>query len=225
MTLPELIKEYRIKHNISQRQFALRCGVSNANISMIEKNLNPKTGQPLVPTLPMLHKIAKGMNMTIDELFAAVEDFRVDMTSGNTPEVASDTVTFPVIGEIAAGYDLFAEQSYDTTDTVEIPLSYFKGKDRMNFLILRVRGDSMYPMYLDKDIVLVERSDDKPESGKVLAVRYEDFATIKKVEFDDAFEKVKFIPINPMYQIKELSPEEKEQFEFIGYPRRLIRDL
>jgi len=225
MTLSELIKDFRISHNMSQRQFAQRCGVSNANISMIEKNLNPKTGQPLVPTLPMLRKIAYGMNMTIDELFAAVEGFRVDLSTDNPPEIAADTITFPVIGEIAAGYDCFAEQSYDTTDTVEIPKSYLKGKNQADFLVLRVRGESMYPMYLNNDIVLVERSEEKPASGQILAVRYEDFATIKKVEFDDAFEHVKFIPINPMYPTKELTTEEKEQFEFIGYPKVLVRNI
>lgn len=145
--------------------------------------------------------------------------------TSNTPEIAADTVTFPVIGEIAAGYDCFAEQSYDTSDTVEIPKSYLKGKNQTDFLVLRVRGESMYPMYLNNDIVLVERSEEKPASGQILAVRYEDFATIKKVEFDDAFEHVKFIPINPMYPTKELSTEEKEQFAFIGYPKVLVRNI
>ena len=79
MKLSEFITNYRAKNGLSQRQFAQRCGISHVTISYIEKNLNPHTGNPIVPTLPMLNKIAAGMNLTIDDLLDRVEDFRVSM--------------------------------------------------------------------------------------------------------------------------------------------------
>lgn len=45
MTLGEIIVKYRLEHGLSQRQFALRCGLSNGYIAMIEKNRNPATGK------------------------------------------------------------------------------------------------------------------------------------------------------------------------------------
>ena len=90
MTLSELIKEYRKQNSLSQRQFALKCGVSNVHISMIENNKNPKTGQPLTPTLPMLKKIADGMNISLDRLFAITDDFMIDMTSPLDAEFSPD---------------------------------------------------------------------------------------------------------------------------------------
>jgi len=80
MTIREIIIEYRTKNNLSQRQFAERCGVSNGYISMLENDINPSTGKPAIPTLKMLRKIAKGMNMTIDELLAANETLLVGLS-------------------------------------------------------------------------------------------------------------------------------------------------
>ena len=81
MTLRELIIQYREKNGLSQRQFAERCGISNGYISMIETDLNPKTGKPAVPSLKMMRKIAFGMNMTLDELLAAVDELIVDISA------------------------------------------------------------------------------------------------------------------------------------------------
>lgn len=79
MTLAELISDYRKSHNLSQRQMGMQCGLSTGYISLIEKEVNPQTGKPMVPTLTVLNKIAKGMGITIDELIATCDDMPVDM--------------------------------------------------------------------------------------------------------------------------------------------------
>ena len=79
MTLAELISEYRQSPNLSQRQMGVQCGLSTGYISLIEKEVNPQTGKPMVPTLTVLNKIAKGMGITIDELIATCDDMPVDM--------------------------------------------------------------------------------------------------------------------------------------------------
>ena len=61
MTLSDFVKEYRKEHDLSQRLFAAICGLSNGYISMLERNLNPKTGLPLTPSLPALKKISTVM--------------------------------------------------------------------------------------------------------------------------------------------------------------------
>ena len=90
MTLSELVVEYRAEHNLSQRQFAIQCGVSNGYIAMLEKNLNPKTGLPLIPKIPSLAKIASGMGMTLSELFTVVEDMPVDLSYEDEKKPATD---------------------------------------------------------------------------------------------------------------------------------------
>ena len=81
MTIREIILKYREENNLSQRQFAERCGVSNGYISMLENDVNPSTDKPAVPSLTMLRKIAKGMNMSIDELLAANETLLVELSA------------------------------------------------------------------------------------------------------------------------------------------------
>ena len=113
MTLSELLKEYRKKHELSQRQFANKCGVSNANISMIENNMNPKTGQPLTPSLPMLKKIAGGMNLSLDELFSLTDDFMIDLSNGQSYD--QKTILDPDVQELASQI-----QKLDAEDRAEI---------------------------------------------------------------------------------------------------------
>ena len=81
MKFAELIYNYRTEHGLSQRQFAARCGVSNGYISMIEKNMNPKTGLPLVPSMQQCAKIAQVMGISLQELFSLVDDMPIDLSS------------------------------------------------------------------------------------------------------------------------------------------------
>lgn len=68
MILGDIVLKYREDHHLSQRQFAMKCGISNGYLSMIEKNENPSTGKPLIVSLPILKSIASAMNMPLDEL-------------------------------------------------------------------------------------------------------------------------------------------------------------
>ncbi len=80
MKLGTFVKTYRKEHgNISQRELAEKCGLSNAIISMIEKGMNPSTSQPITPTLPTLRKLSAGMNITLDDLFNAVDEMNVSL--------------------------------------------------------------------------------------------------------------------------------------------------
>ena len=74
MTLSELIIEYRNEHGISQRQMASQCKLSTGYISLIEKETNPQTGKPMVPSLAVLNKLAKGMGITLDKLLSVCDD-------------------------------------------------------------------------------------------------------------------------------------------------------
>lgn len=81
MTLGEIIKEYREKNGISQRRFAAMCGLSNGYISMLEKNCNPNTGEPLIPSLPALKAVASAIGITLDDLLAKIGVMPVDLGS------------------------------------------------------------------------------------------------------------------------------------------------
>ena len=74
MKLSELIRDYRSRNQISQREFSRKCGLSNTYISFLEKEINPKTGRPLVPTIEQYKKISNGMDISVQELFELLDD-------------------------------------------------------------------------------------------------------------------------------------------------------
>lgn len=81
MTLGEIVKEYRKKNKLSLREFASRCGMSHSYIAMIENEENSKTGEPIIPTITTINKIAKGMGRTIDSVIAEADDMLVSLSA------------------------------------------------------------------------------------------------------------------------------------------------
>ena len=88
MKLSNIVIDYRNRMQISQREFARRCGLSNSYISFIENEYNPRTGKPIVPTIEQYQKIASCMDMSVHQLFELLdEDSPVDLhLPSQTPE-------------------------------------------------------------------------------------------------------------------------------------------
>ena len=98
MTIGEVIKEYREKNDISQRQFAKMCGVSNGYISMVERAHHPRTGEPITPSISALKSIASAMHLTLNELLILADDMQIDLSeSSNTKK--ENTPTYAEKGE------------------------------------------------------------------------------------------------------------------------------
>ena len=197
MTLSDYLVQYRRQHDLSQRQFALRCGVSNGYISMLERNINPTTGEAPVPSLPTLKKIADGMGITLDALFAAVDDIPVSMDAGNGAWLPENVLPFPGLhrvprlGNIACGQPITAEENIEGYDDVP---AYVKAD-----FTLVCRGDSMTGARIyDGDIVCI-RQCDSVNSGEIAAVLVDgEEATLKRVRLQE--DGIVLWPENPAYQ-------------------------
>ena len=141
------------------------------------------------------------------------------------PNTTSDTVLFPVIGEIAAGYDNIALEDW-SGETVEIPFSYLKGRKREDYFVLSVKGNSMYPKYINGDKVLILKQSTLNRSGDIGAIMYDDeLATLKKVEYVMGEDWLRLVPINPEYEPKTIQGENLEHCRIIGIPKLLIREI
>lgn len=68
MKLRDIIARYREQHDMSRREFGRKCGLSNAYISILETGVNPRTGEPLSPTVETYQKIAKAMGISLNDL-------------------------------------------------------------------------------------------------------------------------------------------------------------
>ncbi|HYQ63321.1 transcriptional repressor LexA [Actinophytocola sp.] len=109
-------------------------------------------------------------------------------------EQSEDSVSVPVVGDIAAGVPIAAEQHVD--DVLNLPRDL---TGRGNVFALRVRGDSMIEAAIcDGDIVVV-RQQQEAHSGQIVAAMIDDEATVKVYRRRDGH--VYLEPRNPAYDV------------------------
>lgn len=79
MKLGDIIRKYREEHYLSQREFARKCQLSNAQISLLEKGVGAR-GEPFMPSGRTISKVAKGMGLSSEALIAQVVDIYFEPT-------------------------------------------------------------------------------------------------------------------------------------------------
>lgn len=212
LTLYENIKKIRTERGLSQQELAEKSGYTDrSSIAKIESG-------KVDLTQSKIKAIAKALGITSAEL---LDEPALDFS----PSLTQSFVTYPVIGEIAAGYNNIALENW-SGDTVEIPQSYLKGHKKDDFFVLEVKGNSMYPDYREGDKVLILKQPSLDYSGQVGAVIYDDeISTLKKVEFNKGEDWLRLVPINPSVPPIEISGERIAHCKVLGVPRLLLREF
>lgn len=218
MTIGEKIKHLRKQQGITQEELATAASTTKQTIHKYE------TG--IISNIPA-SKI-KAMSDKLHTTPAYLMGWEHESTSKENlphPNITDDFVTFPVIGEIAAGYDCIVLEDW-CGDTVDIPASYLKGREKTDFMVLDIKGSSMFPEYQNGDKVLILKQDTLEYSGQVGAVMYDDqYTTLKKVEYKDGEDWLRLVPINPNHEKQVIEGEALEHCRILGIPRLLIRDI
>ena len=127
-----------------------------------------------------------------------------------------DGVRLPLVGEIAAGSPLLAEQNIE--DYLVMP------KQTKGDFLLRVRGESMIGAgILDGDLVIVQRGPDARNGEIVVALAGDDEsadeATVKTFYLDDGW-RIRLQPENPA-----LEPLYPAHVEILGRVVGVFREL
>lgn len=231
MTIGDVILSYRKKHGISQREFSKLCGLSNGSISILEKGINPKTKENIVPTLSTLNNLAKGMGITINTLIEMVDDLPISLVdeivpySSNNIENASKydnilavkKVKLPILGEIACGQPIYAEEQHEIYIDVE-------NNYGANFC-LKAKGESMLNAGIsDGDIVLIKEMK-IVNNGEIAAVIIGDDATLKRVYYYPDKGKLILTPENPNYEPLVYIGEEINDISILGKAVAVIKKL
>lgn len=123
---------------------------------------------------------------------ALTEDTSTSASSAasSTSSVDHSVVTLPLVGRVAAGVPLLAEQNIE--DQVPLPVSVFG--DKGSFL-LTVHGDSMIEAGINDGDVIVVREQNTAENGDTVVALLEDGATVK--EFYREKDCIRLQPRNP----------------------------
>lgn len=100
------------------------------------------------------------------------EDFYT--TSSTEPPVFEEMVPLPVIGQVAAGQPITAQENVE--DTIPFPMRFIRRNDSF---ILRVKGDSMINVGIfDGDLIIVAPSR-VANNGDIVVALLDDEATVK----------------------------------------------
>jgi repressor LexA len=121
-------------------------------------------------------------------------DVRMFLASAAPRESSDDSVAVPVVGDIAAGSPILAEEHTD--DMMTLPRELV---GRGTVFGLRVRGDSMIDAAIcDGDIVVI-RKQNEAHSGEIVAAMIDGEATVKVYRRRNGH--VYLEPRNPAYSV------------------------
>lgn len=137
-----------------------------------------------------------------------------------TDKFGNPVVSLPILGIVKAGYDYLAHENWIGTIDVETSLV----GDGSNFFCLKVKGNSMSPLIIEDDIVVVRKQDDFENGDIVVAIINGDEATIKKGKKNDSsillqpfnnnyepliftYDEMKTIPVTIVGIVKQLKRE------------------
>ena len=127
-------------------------------------------------------------------------------------------VEVPILGRIAAGQPLLATEQVE--DTLTLPRAWVQGEE---VFLLRVSGDSMAPLLLPGDLVMV-RVQPRVSRGEIAVVLVDEEATVKRV-FEEAGGLV-LKGDNPDFSPLRFAPEEAaELVQILGKVVGVYRSL
>ena len=186
--LEEKIKELIIEKYGSVRQFALKIDVPYTTIdSILKRGIDNSNVSNVI-------KMCKALGISVDKSIESNELIsNLNFDNATMIDIDSDTVQIPVLGTIKAGIAIEAQQ--DILEYIDIPKSWLKGGK--SFYGLKISGDSMYPKYNEKDIVIFEHTEDYTiANNKDCAVMVNGYdATFKNVTINE--NGITLIPYNP----------------------------
>lgn len=223
MFLGEIIFKYRTESNLSQRDFAKKAGFSHSYVAMLEKNIDARTGKPISPTFETIKNVSKAINISIDDILKMLDDeqeFIINKKLPKIDELGNPVIEIPILGIVKAGYDYLAQENWIGKIDVDKKLA-----DGNELFALKVKGDSMSPVLIEDDIVIVKKQDDFENGDIVVALINGDESTIKKGKKNE--NSILLQPLNTNYEPLIFTKEEMESIPvtIIGIVKQLKREF
>lgn len=192
------IRTLRKRLGMSQEELARKMGYSHkSSISRFEKDLAAGI------TYDQAQRFAKALETTVDFIWP---DAGFNPGIANITEVTSKKI--PIIGEVACGQPVYAEQQYDLFTA---PMSGINAD-----AALIARGESMKNADIsDGDVVLI-RLTPEVDNGQIAVVIIDDEATLKRFYYYPKQNLVVLRPENPDFQDLVYTGEELENIRIIG---------
>ncbi|MBN1300873.1 MAG: transcriptional repressor LexA [Melioribacteraceae bacterium] len=135
----------------------------------------------------------------------------LSLTSLSSPDnerINDDAIELPIVGRVAAGYPILAEQNIEGSITISASML----KNKTGSFGLKVKGDSMIEAGIFEGDVVIVTPQKSANNGDIIIAMLQDEATLKRYEKKE--NTVYLIPENKNYNIIEVN--NREDFSIIG---------
>lgn len=205
-----ILKNLREEINLSQQELADRLNVTRQTVSNYETNKR-------LPNKEMFEVIADFFNVDMDYLYgmsdvknkyqSLINNSNIDLASIPGIILPVQMKRIPILGTIACGDPIFAQENYDGYFMID------KNLPEADF-ILRAKGDSMIEANIfNGDLVFLKKTNDV-DNGRIAAVLIDDEATLKRVNKDG--NTVVLQPCNKNYKPIIIHDNDDKQVLILG---------
>ena len=145
--LGRYLRQLRELKGLSLREVDRLSDISYTHLNMIEngkRNVTPA----------LLRNLAQLYNVNYLDLYekAGYIDLIEDEKNIKTDILGNPVAPVPLLGAVKAGYNYLAQENWIGTVDVETSLV----GDGKNYFALKVKGDSMAPVFIEDDIVIIK---------------------------------------------------------------------
>lgn len=207
-TVGERIRDRRKEIGMSQEELCAKAGYTEkASISKIEK------GQRRIP-IDRLPAIASALSCSVAYLLG----YRIDPEAEEDDEKEGfNRRYFPVLGEIACGQPIVANEEYGTIISTEANI-------KADFC-LRAKGDSMINAGIQSGDIIFIKKTDQVENGNIAAVVIGEEATLKRINYNPKAGILILSAENPKYEPIYVFKEDLASVTILGQAVALQRKL
>ena len=162
----------------------------------------------------------KSPNAAEDHLRALARKGAIEIVPGTSRGIRlpiNEQLGLPIIGQVAAGFPILAEESISGYS--EVPSNFFTPSADY---LLTVKGSSMVDIGIYEDDLLAVHKTDQAITGDIIVARIEDEVTVKRFEFEKGSSTVKLIAENSDFAPIIINLEDRD-FSIEGISVGVIR--
>ena len=179
------LKQARESSHITLEEAGNRVGVHKSTVLRWENGDTEKIKLPIIESLATFYNVnpvwLMGYDVPMDR------EIKTDI-------LGNPVVSLPLLGTVKAGYNYLAQENWIGTVDVETSL-VGDGKD---YFALKVKGDSMAPVFIEDDIVIIKKQNDCENNEYAIVIINGDEGTLKKIKKTD--NGIILQPLNPAYR-------------------------
>ena len=178
------LRQAREEKHITLEEAGAKVGVHKSTVLRWENGETEKIKLPIIKALADYYNVNPVWLMGYD----------VDKYVTKKDILGNPVVPIPLVGTVKAGYNYLAQENWIGTVDVETSL-VGDGKD---YFALKVKGDSMAPVFLEGDIVIIKKQNDCENNEFAVVIINGDEGTLKKIKKTD--NGIILQPLNPAYR-------------------------